>query len=77
MLEQPHVEINVLLDRTETMVADEQERGISRQLGFDCADAAIERLPEFDEPGPKCAQFAFATAAGAVREIPGVPQLVL
>ncbi len=63
LLEHPDVEIDVVLDRPEAVIADDQERCVGGQGRLDRADAAIDRFPELDQLGPKRPQLAFAPRA--------------
>ena len=76
LFEQPDVEVDIPLDRAEAVVAHEQERCIGRELLLDGPHAAVERLPERDEPGTQRLELFLPTVGRPVGQVPDVPELV-
>src|SRR5262249_18427434 len=76
-LQEPDVEIHVVLDRPEAVIAEAPQRRIRGSPRLDRADPPVERLPEADQPGSQRGQLALATAGRAVGQVPDMPQLVL
>lgn len=74
VFEEPDVEVDVVFDGAEAVVAEEDEGGVGGEGVGDLADAVVESAPEVEEA---VADGGKVGAVEAVVGLPGVPEFVL